>query len=166
MTSNDGAEPAAGNEGRGPISFRAAVELGGKTATGIRVPPEVVASLGPSKRPPVRITINGHTYRGSVAPLGGAFMLAVSAENREAAGVAAGDEVDVAIELDTAPREVTVPSDFAEALDQDVDAKRFFDGLSYSNKRRYVLGIEDAKTAETRQRRIAKAINTLREGRA
>jgi bifunctional DNA-binding transcriptional regulator/antitoxin component of YhaV-PrlF toxin-antitoxin module len=146
------------------MRFRATVELGGKTATGIRVPAEVVARLGPSKRPAVRVTINGHTYRSTVAPLGGAHMLPVSAEIRERAGVAAGDEVEVDIELDTEPREVTVPPDFAAALDRDADAKRSFDGLSYSNKRRYVLSIEEAKTEETRQRRIAKAIDTLRVG--
>ena len=146
------------------MRFRATVELGGKTATGIRVPAEVVARLGPSKRPAVRVTINGHTYRSTVAPLGGAHMLPVSAEIRERAGVAAGDEVEVDIELDTEPREVTVPPDFAAALDRDADAKRSFDGLSYSNKRRYVLSIEEAKTEETRQRRIAKAIDTLRAG--
>ena len=93
-------------------------------------------------------------------------MLGVSAEVRERAGVAAGDEVDVELELDTEPREVTVPPDFADALDRDADAKRFFDGLSFSHKQRYVLSIEGAKTAETRQRRIAKAISALREGRA
>src|SRR5258708_6002138 len=120
------------------MKFRAIILLNGKTATGIRVPPEVVASLGPSKRLPVRATINGYTYRSSVAPLGGEFMLGVSAEVRERAGVAAGDEVDVGIELDTEPREVTVPPDFADALDQDADARRFFDGLSYSNKLRHV----------------------------
>lgn len=92
-------------------------------------------------------------------------MLLISAENRTSAGVAAGDEVDVDIELDTEPREVTVPPDFAEALDRDVDAKRFFDGLSYSQKQRHVLPIVEAKTTETRQRRIAKALTTLREGR-
>ena len=146
------------------MRFRATVELGGKTATGIRVPAEVVARLGPSKRPAVRVTINGHTYRSTVAPLGGAHMLPVSAEIRERAGVAAGDEVEVDIELDTEPREVTVPPDFAAALDRDADARRSFDGLSYSNKRRYVLSIEEAKTDETRQRRIAKAIDTLRAG--
>ena len=146
------------------MRFRATVELGGKTATGIRVPAEVVARLGPSKRPAVRVTINGHTYRSTVAPLGGAHMLPVSAEIRERAGVAAGDEVEVDIELDTEPREVTVPPDFAAALDRDADARRSFDGLSYSNKRRYVLSIEEAKTDETRQRRIAKAIATLRAG--
>ena len=92
-------------------------------------------------------------------------MLPVSAEIRGSAGVAAGDEVDVDIEPDTAPREVTVPPDFREALDRDADAKRFFDGLSYSNKQRFVLSIEGAKTAETRLRRIDKAMSDLREGR-
>jgi bacteriocin resistance YdeI/OmpD-like protein/uncharacterized protein DUF1905 len=146
------------------MRFRASIQLGGKTATGIEVPPEIVASLGSSKRPAVRVTINDYTYRSTVAPLGGTFMLPVSAEVRERASVAAGDEVDVDIEPDTEPREVTVPPDFTAALDDDADARRYFDGLSYSNKRRFVMGIEEAKSAETRQRRIAKAISTLREG--
>jgi hypothetical protein len=147
------------------MRFRARIELAGRTATGVEVPAKVVASLGPTKRPPVRVTINGYTYRSSVASLGGRFMLGVSAEVREGAGVAAGDQVDVDIELDTEPREVTVPQDFAVALDRDGSARRFFDGLSYSNKRRFVTSIEAAKSAETRERRIAKAVGTLREGR-
>ncbi|MEO7000628.1 MAG: YdeI/OmpD-associated family protein [Ktedonobacterales bacterium] len=147
------------------MKFHAIIQLGGKTATGIQVPDEVVAGLGSNKRPSVRVTINGYTYRSTVATMSGVFMLPVSAEVRAGAGVAAGDEVDVDIELDTEPREVDVPADFADALATDTDAKRFFEGLSYSNKRRFVLGIEDAKTAETRQRRIAKAISTLREGK-
>jgi hypothetical protein len=146
-------------------SFRGTLELGGKTATGIRVPAEVVTSLGPSKRPAVRVTIKGHTYRTSVASTGGRFMLPVSAEQREAAGVAAGDVLDVDIELDSEPREVTVPSDFTDALDRDAQARQFFDGLSYTHKRWYVLWIEGAKKAETRQGRIAKAVTMLREGR-
>jgi hypothetical protein len=148
------------------MKFQATILLGGKTATGIRVPPEVVASLGPSKKPAVRVTINGYTYRSTVATVSGEFMVGVSAEVREKAGVAAGDEVEVEIELDTAPREVTVPPDVAEALDADPAARRFFDSLSYSNKRRVVLSIEEAKTPETRQRRIAKAVSNLHEGRA
>ncbi len=148
------------------MRFRSTVQLNGKTATGIPVPAEVVEGLGQGKRTPVRVTINGHTYRSTVASVRGEFMLGVSAEVRENAGVAAGDEVDVDIELDTEPREVTVPPDFAEALHGDVAAREAFNGLSYSNKRRIVLGIEDAKTDETRQRRIAKAITALREGRA
>jgi Bacteriocin-protection, YdeI or OmpD-Associated/Domain of unknown function (DUF1905) len=148
------------------VRFHSVVQLGGKTATGIPVPEQVVTSLGSSKRPPVRVTINGHTYRSTLASRGGQFMLPLSAENRTSAGVAAGDEVEVDIELDTAPREVTVPPDLAEALEREVDAKRYFEGLSYSQKQRHVLPIEQAKTAETRQRRIDKALSMLREGRS
>ena len=156
--------PAASEQER-PMRFRATVALNGKTATGIRVPAEVVASLGASKRPAVRVTINGYTYRSTVAPMGGMFMLPVSAEVRASAGVAGGDAVEVAIELDTAPRQVSMPPDLAEALVPEAEARHFFDGLSYSNKQRIVLSIEQAKTAETRQRRIAKAVSMLREGR-
>jgi hypothetical protein len=148
------------------MKFRATLELGGKTATGFRVPAEVVAALGTSKRPPVRVTINGHTYRNTVAVYGGVFMVGVSAEHRAFADVQAGDELDIDIELDTAPREVAAPTDFADALDADADARRFFDGLSYSHRLRHVLAIEQAKTAETRQRRIGKAISMLRAGRS
>lgn len=147
------------------MRFRATIDLNGKTATGIRVPPDVVAALDSGKRPAVRVTIAGYTYRTTVAPRGDRFLISVSAENRERAGVAAGDEVDVDLELDAEPREVDLPPDFLAALDRDEDARRFFDGLSYSNKRRFVLGIEGAKTEETRQRRIAKALEALREGR-
>ena len=146
-------------------AFRAVVLLGGKTATGIQVPPDVVAGLGPGKRHAVRVTIGAHTYRSTVAVMGGEFMIPLSAENRTLAGVAAGDEVDVSLELDTEPREVTVPPDFREALDADPAAARFFDGLSYSQKRGFVLPIEDAKSPATRERRIAKAVSALRDGR-
>ncbi len=148
------------------MRFRATVELGGKTATGIRVPADVVAGLGAGKRPAVRVTIGEYTYRTTVAPRGGEYLIPVSAENRSKAGIAAGDEVDVDIERDSDPRELTVPPDFAAALDSDAAARRFFDGLSYSQRQWFVLGIEDAKTVQTRQRRIAKAIDRLREGRA
>ena len=147
------------------MTFRAVLQLGGKTATGIHVPDDVVAGLGASKRPAVRVTINGYAYRSTVAVMGGIYMLPVSAEVRTHAGVAAGDEVDVELDLDTAPREVTMPPDVMEALARDADAQRFFAGLSYSNKRRIVLSIEGAKTPETRQRRIDKAVSALREER-
>jgi len=146
------------------MRFRATVQLHGRTATGIQVPDEVVAALGPSKRPPVRVTIGDHTYRSSVASMGGRFMVGISAENRAATGVAAGDEVDVDLDLDTEPRTVTVPPDFAEALDGDHTARKAFDALAYSHQLRHVLAIEGAKTADTRQRRIAKAVTTLRDG--
>lgn len=148
------------------MKFNAVVQLSGKTATGISVPSSVVESLGSSKRPAVSVTINGFTYRSTIAPMGGEFMIPISAEIRKNAGVAAGDNVQVEVELDTAPREVTIPSDFAEALSADADARRFFDGLSYSNRLRIVSPITEAKTDETRQRRIAKAITMLHEGRS
>ena len=112
-----------------------------------------------------RVTIAGHTYRSTIATRSGVFLLGVSAENRQAAGVAAGDELDVELELDTEPRDVTVPPDLMAAFAADSEAKRFFDTLSHSQKQWYVLPIEQAKAAETRERRIAKAIAMLREGR-
>jgi Bacteriocin-protection, YdeI or OmpD-Associated/Domain of unknown function (DUF1905) len=147
------------------MKFRAKVLLNGKTATGIRVPPNVVAGLGSSKRPAVRATIKGHTYRSTVAPMGGEFMLPISAEIREITGVKAGDDVEVSLALDTEPREVTVPPDLKSALAKDAGARTFFEGISYSNKLRIVLSVDGAKSAETRERRIAKAVESLREGR-
>ena len=143
------------------MKFRTTLLQGGKTATGIRVPDDVMAWLGSGKKPPVRLTINGYTYRSTVATVGGQPMVGVSDDVRRHAGVAGGDEIDVEIELDTQPREVTVPADFAAALADEPDARRHFDGLSYSNKQRYVLAIDGAKAAETRQRRIEKSVAEL-----
>jgi hypothetical protein len=148
------------------MRFRTTILQSGKTATGIQVPAEVVEALGSGKRPAVRVTINGYTYRSTVAVMGGAYMVGVNAEHRAAAGVAGGDEVDVEMELDTAPREVTVPADLAAALEAEPDARRTFDGLSYSNKSWHVLQVAGAKTDETRQRRIAKSVAVLKQGRA
>ncbi len=147
------------------MRFRAMIEQSGKTATGIHVPDEVVDALGSGKRPKVRVTINGYTYRNTVAVMGGMFLVGVSAEHRAGAGVAGGDMVEVDMELDTAPREVTVPSDFGAALDTEPKARATFEGLSYSNKSWHVLQVDGAKTDETRQRRIGKSVETLREGR-
>ena len=147
------------------MRFRTTVELGGRTATGLRVPPEVVEALGAGRRPPVRVTIGGHTYRSTVATRGGVYMVPLSADNRAGAGVAAGDEVEVDVELDDAPREVTVPDDLAGALAGDEAARTAFEALPYSHKQRHVLAVEDAKTPETRARRIEKAVAMLRDGR-
>jgi hypothetical protein len=148
------------------MRFRTTILQSGATATGIRIPDEVVEGLGAGKRPPIRVTMNDFTYRSTVAVMGGVYMVGVSAENRAGARVAGGDEVDVDIELDTTPREVTVPPDFEAALDGEPDARRTFDGLSYSNKSWHVLQVEGAKTDETRQRRIGRSVEMLREGRA
>lgn len=144
------------------IGFRATLERGGKTATGIEVPPDVVEALGSHKRPPVQVTIGSHTYRSTIAVMGGRYMIGVSSENRQKAGVTAGDVMDVELELDTTPREVEVPRDLANALRREKTARAKFDKLSYSNKRRIVMSIEGAKAAETRQRRIAKAMDELK----
>jgi Uncharacterized protein conserved in bacteria len=147
------------------MKFRTTLELSKKTATGIHVPDEIVEALGAGKKPPVKVTIGSYTYRSTVASMGGRFLLPVSQEHRDGAGIQAGDEIEVELELDDTPREVSVPTDFAEALDRHSEAREFFDRLSYSNKRRFVLNIEGAKSAETRQRRIDKSVELLREGK-
>jgi Bacteriocin-protection, YdeI or OmpD-Associated/Domain of unknown function (DUF1905) len=147
------------------MKFHATVELDGKTATGIRVPDEIVTALGGGNRPRVRVTLEGYSYQTTVARMRGEFKLPVSAAVREQAGVAAGDDVDVELQLDTAPRELTIPDDLAEMLEQQPHAKRAFEQLSYTSQKRHVLAIESAKTPETRQRRLGKAIDELRTPR-
>jgi Bacteriocin-protection, YdeI or OmpD-Associated/Domain of unknown function (DUF1905) len=153
------------------MKFRATLRQNGKTATGIAVPTEVIESLGAGKKPPVSITLtpldagSGYTYRTTVAPRGAEFLVPVSGEVRANAGVAAGDELDVDIELDTAPRTVDVPSDLTEALAPEAAAKEFFNGLSYSHQKAYVVWIEDAKKPETRADRVGKTVEMLTEGR-
>jgi hypothetical protein len=147
------------------VRFHTTILQSGKTAAGIEVPPEIVDALGAGKRPKVRVTIRGYTYRSSVAVMGGTYMIGVSAENRAGAGVEGGDEVDVELALDMAPREVSVPADFAAALAAEPDAARTFDDLSYSNKSWHTYQIAGAKSDETRRRRIVRSIEALREGR-
>lgn len=147
------------------MKFKATLQLSKKTATGIHVPDDIVEALGGGKKPPVTVTIGSYSYRSTIGTMGGKFMLPVSKENREGAGIQAGDEIEVELELDTAPRELSVPDDFVEALHRHEGARQFFEGLSYSNKRRFVLNIEGAKSAETRQRRIEKSLELLREGK-
>jgi hypothetical protein len=145
------------------MRFESTVELGGKTATGIPVPDEVIEAVASSKRPPVTITINGYTYRTTAVRMGGQFLVPLSAENREAAGVAAGDDITVDIEADTAPREVTLPDDLAAVMDDDVRAA--YDGLSYTHRKEWVRWVEEAKKPETRATRIEKTVAGLREGK-
>jgi hypothetical protein len=147
------------------MRFRTTIVQSGKTTTGIEVPGEVMEALGSGKRPAVKVTVNGYSYRSTVASMGGKSMVSLSAEHRAGARVAGGDEVEVDLELDTAPREVTVPDDLAAALDAEPAARATFDGLSYSNRSWHVLQVTGAKTEETRERRIAKSVDALRQGR-
>ena len=125
------------------MRYRTTILATGKTAAGLEVPTEVLDALGTSRKPAVKVTINGFTYRSTVATVDGRFMVGVSNDVRK----------------------VAVPADFAAALDAEPAARSFFDGLSYSNKRRFVMPIDDAKTAETRQRRIEASVVKLRVGR-
>ena len=110
------------------------------------------------------MTINGYGYGSSVGSLGGRSMLPVSAQIRAEAKIAAGDDVEVDVVLDTEPREVSVPADLAAALDGEPSARDAFGRLPYSHQLRYVTVVEDAKTPETRQRRIDKTISALLTG--
>ena len=144
------------------MEFTTTVELGGKTATGFEVPAEVVAALGPSKRPAVTVTINGHTYRSTVATMGGRYLVPLSAENRNAALVAAGDVILVTITADAVPRETPLPDDLAAALTP--AAREFFAGLAASHRKEWVRWVEEAKKPETRAVRIEKTAAALAAG--
>jgi hypothetical protein len=147
------------------VRFRATLETNGRTATGIEVPTSVVDALAAGKRPPVRVTLHEHTYRTTVARMGGRFLVPVSAEVRRAAGVIAGDELDVGIELDDAPRTVDVPADLAAALAEAPAAAQAWEKLAYTHQKEWARSVEDAKKPETRARRIAAAVEALRAPR-
>jgi hypothetical protein len=133
-------------------------------ATGLPVPPEIVAALGAGKKPRVKVSIGGYTYRTSVATVSGTFMLSLSAENREAAGVKAGDQVEVTLEVDTEPRTVEIPADLAAALAEKPGATAAFDALAYSARKEFVRQVNEAKALETRNRRIAGIVAKLGSG--
>ncbi|HEX3264162.1 MAG TPA: YdeI/OmpD-associated family protein [Candidatus Limnocylindrales bacterium] len=147
------------------MRFRTTIQQTGKTAMGFEVPPAVVEALGSGKRPPVNVTINGYTYRNTVAVMGGVYMIGVAGEHRGPARIVGGEDVDVDLELDTAPREVTVPPELAAALDAEPAARAAFDRLSYSNKSWHTLQVTGTNNPETRARRIEKSIAALKDGR-
>ncbi|WP_458781009.1 YdeI/OmpD-associated family protein [Arthrobacter sp. D3-16] len=138
---------------------------GSGNKTGIVVPEHVVTELGAGKRPPVVVTIHGKSYRSSIAVMGGQNLISLSAANREFVGVVAGDTVDVELELDTQPRVVEVPEDLAAAMAAEPAAQEFYVTLSNSAQRRYVEPLGEAKTPETRSRRIAKVVEDLKAGK-
>jgi hypothetical protein len=142
-------------------TFRATVELAGKTATGVAVPPPIVEALDGGRQPLVHVAIGDYRYRSKLGVRGGRAMLPISGEHRAGAGVAAGDEIEVTLTLDTDPREVEIPVDLAVALDASPAAHRAFAALSNSRKQAITLSVEGAKTAETRARRVAKARDQL-----
>lgn len=137
-------------------------QAGNRDVTGIRVPPEIIAALGSSKKPAVKVTVGGYTYRSTVAAYAGdVFMIALSKENRAAAGVKAGDQIEVTLELDTEPRTVEVPDDLAAALAEKPGARAAFDALNYSTRKEHVRQVTEAKALETRNRRIVGIVAKL-----
>ena len=146
------------------MRFRATLQLDGRTATGIEVPDAVVEALGGGRRPPVVVVLNDYTFRSTLGSMRGVSKIPVSAEHRAAAGLRAGDEVDVELRLDDQPRELAVPEDLASALQADSVARQAFDSLSPSRRKAVVQQLETARTTETRQRRLTKAMQDLREG--
>ena len=148
------------------MKFRAELESSGKNTAGFEVPDSVVEGLGGGGHPKVVVQILGYEFRTSIARMGGRFMLGVSAERRGEAGVAAGDVLDVEVELDTAERVIEVPEDLAAALAEEPEAKAFFESLSYSKQSWHTLQVTGAKKAETREKRVAASVAMLREGRA
>ena len=141
-------------------TFTTTIKMDGNN-TGIEVPPEVIAALGSSKKPPVVITVAGYTYRNTVAVMDGRYMVSLSKANREAAGVMGGQTVEVTIELDETPRTIEMPEDLMAALAAKAGAKAMFDALSFSKRKEFVRQVEEAKTLETRARRIAGIVAKL-----
>jgi hypothetical protein len=138
------------------------VQGDGKNVVGIIIPPEIIDGFDAGKHPSVRVTINGYTYRSTVAVMGGKFMVGVAAEHREKAGVEGGQIVEVTLEVDNSPREVDVPADLKQAL-QMAGVLASFDKLAFSRRKEHVRAINDAKSPETRQRRIDKTVDGLKE---
>lgn len=146
-----------------PITFRTTILQNDKNAAGIEVPEEIIKKLGSSRRPLVRVTIKKHTYRSAVAVVGGKFMIGVSVENRQAAGVQGGEEVDVTVELDLEPRTVEIPKDLESAL-LEAGALEAFERSAPSMRKEYARQVQEAKAQETRERRISKIVEKLKSG--
>lgn len=163
--------PQQNSHGLGPYTslvaahrFETTVELRGKTATFMEVPLDIPALFDGAKKPPVKVTINDHVYRSTIAVYGDRYYLPINRKVREATGVEAGDRISVTIELDTDERVVDVPRDLKQALTGDKEALKNWQSLSYSHQREYVDWINESKRDETRRRRIEKAVERLRAG--
>ena len=142
------------------MRFETTMTLTGNN-TGIEVPPEVIEALGAGRKPPVNVTVNGYSYRSTVAVMGGRYMISFSSDKRAATGIQGGDPITVDLEVDTAPRTVEVPDDLAAALTAASGALEAFDALAPSARKAHVANVESAKTPETRERRIAAIVTRL-----
>jgi hypothetical protein len=148
------------------VTLRLELQSTGGTTAGFQIPDETVQELAGGGRPKVKATVQGYEFRSSIARMGGSYWLGMSADRRREAGVSAGQTLDLVVELDTEERAAAVPGDLAAALRAAPAAQAFFDGLSFSKKQWHIAQVEGAKTAETRERRIAKSVELLSAGRA
>lgn len=143
-------------------TFRTTLWPGGGNNVGIVVPEDIVLGFDHGKRVPVVVTIDGdYTYRNTITRMGGQYLISFNAATRRATGRGAGDEVEVTLELDDQPRTVEVPDLLAAALAENPAAAQAWAALSYSKQRQHAEPIADAKTDETRQRRLAKTMDAL-----
>jgi hypothetical protein len=147
------------------VNFTSVVQLTGETATGIPVPADVVAALDAGRHPKVAVTIGHYFYVATIYSADDTFMLPLSVEHRTAAGLHAGDTVEVALELDEAPRHVELDPDFATALAADDAARRCFENLSYSKQHWFTAGLAETAKPEAKARRIETYVEMLREGK-
>jgi Bacteriocin-protection, YdeI or OmpD-Associated/Domain of unknown function (DUF1905) len=148
----------------GKIRFKARLQPRGAAAA-VVLDQSQVAEIGEgAKRYPVVATVNGYVWRTSVAVMGGEFLLGLNREVRRGAGVDSGDEVDVSIELDTAPREVEIPEVLAAALATDPEAATAFARMAFTHRKEFAQWVGGAKREETRQRRVGQALTMIRAG--
>ena len=148
-------------------TFRTELLKGDGDTTGFVIPDKVVEAMGQGKRPKVTVTINGKfSYPNTVAVMGGQYMIGISKERRKLAGVSGGEMIEVTLELDTTPRAMQVPTDLQKALDKDEAARAFFAALSYSNPRRHIDPINDAKTPETGGRGFFFSVALFHDGKS
>lgn len=145
-------------------TFDCTLEATGGTTTGFRIPDDVVVALGGGGRPPVTASAGGHSWRGSIARMGGEYWLGVSAERRASGGLTAGLEYTLSLRLDTASREVDLPDDLAAALAEHATARAFWETLSFSKQQWHVTQVTGAKKAETRAARVQTSIEMLAAG--
>ena len=149
----------------GEIRFRTQLQARGPAAAVVLDDAQVAAVGEGAERFPVAATVNGYTWRTSVARMGGESLVGLSRQVREAAGVAAGDTVDVVVLLDEAPREVDLPDELAAALSADPKATKAFDAMAYTHRKEYARWVAEAKRDDTRQRRISQALEMIRAGK-
>jgi hypothetical protein len=148
-----------------PVRIRATLEPRGPAAAVLLTDEQVERIAGGAKTPPVRVTVNGHTFTGRIGRMGGESLLGFNRAVREAAGVEAGQELELEIVLDSAPREIDLPAELIAALAGDATAREAFDALSYTHRKEFARWVGDAKRTETRERRASETIRMLHEGR-